>query len=251
MRLMARGSRLWYAARVSLLMFVALATVSYLDVALRRSDTSVRRAVIIDPLYTADPGCHDEMASLLEGRGYRVDSFRGEEVTVERLRKMGAYRVVVLRVHSTCNHGMVWLFTGEKYSPDKYVLEQLADEVHKARPSLEEEHVFAVGSDFVRHFMEDRFSGALVVLMGCDGLTGTDLAEAFVEEGASAYVSWDGPVSLEHTDEAFLRLLEAMTVQRLTLGEAVGYANDLVGADPNYNSTIAFYPAASAGARIG
>ena len=248
--MMARGSRLWYVARVSLFLLVALATVSYLDVTLRRSDAQVRRAAIIDPLYASDSGYHEEMASLLEGCGYQVDSFLGEEVTVEWLRKMGSYRVVVLRVHSTCNNGMVWLFTGERYSPEKYVLEQLADEVHKARPSLEAEHVFAVGSDFVRHFMVDRFSGALVVLMGCDGLTGTDLAEAFVEEGASAYVSWDGPVSLEHTDEAFLCLLEAMTVQRLPLGEAVGYANDLVGADPDYNSTIAFYPAASAGVRI-
>jgi hypothetical protein len=246
---MVHKSRLWYAARVSLFMLVALTTVSYLDIALRRSDTRIKRAAIIDPLYTSDPGYHDEMASLLEGRGYKVDSFKGEEVTVEWLRKMGSYRVVVLRVHSTCNDGMVWFFTGERYSPDKYVLEQLADEVHKAKPSLEAEYVFAVGSDFVRHFM-DRFSGALVVLMGCDGLTGTDLAEAFMEEGASAYVSWDGPVSLKHTDEAFLCLLEAMTVQRLTLGEAVGYTNDLVGADPDYNSTIAFYPAASAGIKI-
>jgi len=247
---MARGSRLWYVARVSLFLLVALATVSYLDVTLRRSDAQVRRAAIIDPLYASDSGYHEEMASLLEGCGYQVDSFLGEEVTVEWLRKMGSYRVVVLRVHSTCNNGMVWLFTGERYSPEKYVLEQLADEVHKARPSLEAEHVFAVGSDFIRHFMKDRFSGALVVLMGCDGLTGTDLAEAFVEEGASAYVSWDGPVSLEHTDEAFLCLLEAMTVQRLPLGEAVGYANDLVGVDPEYNSTIAFYPATSADVKI-
>jgi len=247
---MARGGRLWYAARVSLFMFVVLISVSYLDVTLRRSDTHVKRAAIVDPLYTADPGYHEEMASLLEGCGYQVDSILGEEVTVEWLRKMGSYRVVVLRVHSTCNNGMVWLFTGERYSPEKYVLEQLADEVHKARPSLEAGHVFAVGSDFVRHFMVDRFSGALVVLMGCDGLTGTDLAEAFVEEGASAYVSWNGPVSLEHTDEAFLCLLEAMTVQRLPLGEVVGYANDLVGADPDYNSTIAFYPATSSDVKI-
>jgi len=248
---MTHRNRLWYAARVSLFMLIALTTVSYLDVTLRGNNTRVNRAVIIDPLYAADPGYREEVASLLEGRGYKVDSFMGEDVTVEWLRKMGSYGVVVLRVHSTCNDGMVWLFTGERYSPDKYVLEQLADEVHKAKPSLEADYVFAVGSDFVRHFMKGRFRGTLVVLMGCDGLTGTDLAKAFVEEGASAYVSWDGPVSLEHTDEAFLCLLEAMTLQRLTLGEAVGYTNDLVGADPDYNSTIAFYPAASAGVRIG
>ena len=120
--MMARESRLWFAVKVSLFMLVALTTVSYLDVALRRSDAHVRRAAIIDPLYTADPGCHEEMASLLEDCGYQVDSYRGEEVTVEWLRKMGTYRVVVLRVHSTCNHGMVWLLTGEKYNPDMYVL---------------------------------------------------------------------------------------------------------------------------------
>ena len=248
---MPRGGSLWLAARVTLFMLIALAAISYLDLRTKQTSQNMKRAAVVDPLYPDDPGYHDEMKALLAACGYKVDSYKGEEVTPERLRKMSAYSVVVLRVHSTCNQDMVWFFTGEAYSPDKYVLEQIADEAHKARPSLSKQYLFAVGSDYVRHFMKDKLSDGLVILMGCDGLAATDLAEAFLEGGAAAYVSWDGPVGLEHTDEATLCLLEALTAQRMTLGEAVAHTNTLIGPDPDYNSTLRVYPEEAANHRIG
>jgi len=232
-------------------MLIALAAISYMDVYTRQTGQKGKKATIIDPLYTDNPGYHQEMAELLAAQGYKVDSYKGEAVTPELLRKMGTYNVMVLRVHSTCNQGMVWFFTGEPYSPDKYVLEQIADEVHKARPSLSSEYLFAVGSDYVNHFMRGKLSDALVIIMGCDGLAATDLAEAFLDGGAAAYVSWDGPVSLEHTDEATLRLLEALTTQHMSLGEALALTHATVGPDPDYNSTLRAYPGEAAGHRLG
>jgi hypothetical protein len=248
---MPRGSKLWRAARISIIMLVALAAISIIDVRTKQTNRISKKAAIIDPLYPEDPGHHEEMTTILAAHGYKVDDFRGEDVTPELLRKMGAYRVIILRVHSTRNQDMVWFFTGETYSPDKYVLEQIADEVHRARPNLSSKYLFAVGSDYVRHFMKDKLSGALVILMGCDGLTATDLAQAFLDEGASAYVSWDGPVSLEHTDEATLFLLEALTTRSMTLGEAVAHTNTLVGPDPDYNSTLHIYPVEAISHMIG
>ena len=172
-----------------------------------------------------------------------VDVLRGENVSVESIKGIsGGYRVVVLRVHSSIYRGRVWFFTGERYIQGSYVLEQLLDEVHPARPTTESGFLFAVGADFVLRYLENGLDGSLVVLMGCDGLSSQDLARAFTENGAAAYVSWDGPVLLGHTDEATLALLRGLVVEGMCLGDAVGYSMGLVGPDPVYSSSLCFFP---------
>ncbi|MBN2334088.1 hypothetical protein JXL21_00915 [Candidatus Bathyarchaeota archaeon] len=232
-----------YKAAVLLTAF--LVAVSYIDVRRRTTpQETVTRVAYIDPLYRDGSGFYEETRTLFSRPGYVFDATLGENVTVEFLKRLPkGYDVIVLRVHSTVNDGMVWFFTGEEYAQNKYVLEQLVDEVHPARPSLESKHLFAVGADFVKHFMEDRFSDALVLLMGCDGLKSTDLARAFTDNGAEAYVSWDGPVSLEHTDRAFQSFLEAMVNEGMTVEEALAHSMRAVGCDPDYNSSLMRYPA--------
>ena len=200
-------------------------------------------AVILDPLGNADNGFTSSCLELFESAGYEVDVYRGEEVSVSMIKKIsGSYKIVVLRVHSSVHHGRVWFFTGEEYSQGRYVLEQLVDEVHPARPTLGSEFLFAVGAEFVLHFLEDRFDGALVVVMGCDGLSSQDLAKAFLDAGADAYVSWDGPVSLRHTDEATLAMLRALVEDGKSLGDAVEHSMELVGPDPSHSSVLRLFP---------
>jgi len=188
-------------------------------------------------------GFTSSAVELFESAGYEVDVLRGESVSVESIKGIsGGYTVVVLRVHSSIYRERVWFFTGERYRQGRYVLEQLLDEVHPARPTTESEFLFAVGADFVLRFLEDGFDGALIVVMGCDGLSSQDLAMAFTENGAVAYVSWDGPVSLEHTDEATLALLRGLVVGGMCLGDAVSYSLGLVGPDPVYSSSLCFFP---------
>jgi len=248
---MRRYCRLRGLVKATLLMTAALGALTYMDVYTRQGEDARLTAAIFDPLFPDDPGFHREMADLLSARGYNVDSVTGSEATLEWLAELRHRDILVLRVHSTCNGGEVWFFTGEAYSPDRYVLEQVADEVHRARPSLGSKHVFAVGSGFVRRFMSGSLRGTLVLLMGCDGLRTQDLAAAFTECGASAYVSWDGPVTLAHTDLVFLRLVEALTERRMALGEAAAYAETAAGPEPEYNSTFHAYPYEAADNRIG
>jgi hypothetical protein len=196
---------------------------------------------ILDPL--TGEGFTSRGVELFESAGYDVDVFRGEEVSVGRIKKMsGGYRIVVLRVHSSVYHGRVWFFTGERYSQDRHVLEQLLDEVHPAMPALGSEYLFAVGAEFVLHFLDDRFDGALIIMMGCDGLSSYDLAKSFMEAGAAAYVSWDGPVSLEHTDEATLAMLRALVAEGMCLRDAVRQSMKLIGPDPSYASSLCVFP---------
>jgi len=233
----------WPATWFTLAFIVFLVAVSSLDVLYKSDRNAVTRVVYIDPLHAEDPGFHGEALKIFSREGYTFDEVLGEEVTVEYLRRLPAgYDLVILRVHSTVNGDMAWLFTGEEYSHDRYVLEQLADEVHPARPSIGSGHLFAVGADYVNHFMKDRFRGSTVLVMGCDGARATDLAQAFIDNGAEHYISWDGPVSLSHTDHAFTCLLTAMVEDGMSPEEAMAHAMAAVGPDPEYNSTLSCFP---------
>jgi len=234
------GGRKWSATGFTLIFIVCIIAVAYLDVSYKSgTQNTVTHVVYIDTLHAGNLGFHGETLEIFSREGYSFDTVLGEAVTVEYLRRLPAgYDIVILRVHSTINDEMVWFFTGEEYSQDKYVLEQLADEVHPARPSLGSERLFAVGADFVNHFMKDRFRGSIILVMGCDGMKGTDLAQAFIDNGARMYVSWDGPVTLEHTDLAFSCIIRAMIEEGMNPEEAVTYTMNTVGHDPDYNSSL-------------
>ncbi len=166
------------------------------------------RACIVDALseMPTELNFTDEAIELFESNGYRVDTIRGEDVTVEALMGLQGYDVVVFRVHSGVFDEGVWFFTGEEFEGSKYVLEQLSGEVHIASCPSSEELLFAVGSRFVAHYLSG-LDGSLVVLMGCDGLTYTGLADAFVDVGAVGVVGWDGAVTLDASDTVVLGFL--------------------------------------------
>ena len=105
---------------------------------------------------------------------------------------------------------------------------------------------FGLRPGYVRERFEGRFKdGAIVVLMGCDGLRSPALAEAFVDRGVSTFVSWDEPVLATHTDEATLALLE-----RLLAGgeggaapaDAIAAVNEAMGPDPQTGARLTLYP---------
>ena len=218
------------------------------------ADSTIRRrkggeggadVVIIDPLAPLDleGGFTARCVSLFESAGFSTEVYMGSEVTVDRLKALSrGCAAIVFRVHSGVFQDRVWFFTGERYDDTIHVAEQLAYEVHIARTSPDTDLLFAVGAKFVRRYMAGRLGGALVILMGCDGLASEDLAEAFVDAGASAYVSWDGPVSLPHTDEATLALIEGMASEGACLGDAVERSRRLVGDDETYESSLAIFP---------
>lgn len=202
------------------------------------------RAVILDALnQTGGRDFTDPCASLLQAHGYRVDAFQGSQVTVDRVRGLRGYRLVVLRVHSGVFEGGVWLFTGEEYDNSRYVLEQLSGEVHISRNPNDPRLMFAVGGRFVGRYLDEGFAGGLVVLMGCDALRADDLASAFCSAGASAVVGWNGPVTLSETDEAVMSVLEGL-LGGASLGEAVAAAQREGGPG------LVYYPGDGGGWRL-
>ena len=214
----------------------------------------ISKVVIYDPLTSngEEPGFTEACVKLFESAGYTVETFMGQEVTVDLLKRVPRdCDALILRVHSGVFEDTVWLFTGERYDNAKYIMEQLADELHIARITPNSDPLFAVGAKFVRHYMKGRLRDTLVVMMGCEGLNSTDLGEAFLGAGASAYVSWDGLVSLPHTDEATGVLLEGLVLDGTRLKEAVENTNGVVGGDKLYGSSLTFIPEDAEGIVLG
>ena len=138
----------------------------------------------------------------------------------------------------------VGLFTNELYSTASHLQEQYAYELGVGSyPQIADgREYFSIVPEFVRARMRGRFDGTLVVLMGCAGLKTDGLARMFIDRGASAFVSWDAPVSAAHTDRATASLLRHLTSDRLDPREAVARTMADVGADPDFKARLLSYP---------
>ena len=98
--------------------------------------------------------------------------------------------------------------------------------------------LFGIAPDFITDSMRGSFDDALVVMMGCDGLRSERTAQAFLDKGASAFVSWSRSVSASHSDAATLRLLEKLLVEGLPVGDAVSQTAAELGRDPSFGAEL-------------
>jgi hypothetical protein len=215
------------------------------------SNTSQPKAAIVDQLSLTIPNQTfvETAIDTLEQAGYTVDYYPGENVTVEFYRNLPTYGygLIVLRGHAAINPSgeYVTLFTSELYSEKKYSLEQLDDRfgiVHFLPYNEGDPKYFGIPPRFIEYNMNGRFQNTKIIMMGCDGLRYTLMAEAFIKKGARIYVSWNGPVSASHTDLATAHLLQHFLVEKLTLKEAVIETFNEVGFDPAHKTLLIYYP---------
>ncbi len=208
------------------------------------SSTSEPKAAIVDHLSLTVPNQTfiETAANTLKQAGYKVDYYLGEKVTVEFYRNLPThdYNIIILRVHSTAIYGQ--LFTSEPYSSTKYVSEQLTDQVLKFSFYGEPPYYFGISPLFVKYSMKGKFQNATIIMMGCDGLRNTDMAQTFIERGAKVYISWNESVSASHTDQATTRLIQHLILEKQTIRQAIDNTMEEVGLDPAYNSLLVYYP---------
>jgi hypothetical protein len=89
--------------------------------------------------------------------------------------------------------------------------------------------------------MEGRFDETVIIMMGCSGIALPDLAEAFIDKGASIYLAWDRSVELYYVDDATPYLVNQLCSGELTIREAVRNTMDVIGPDPNHGAELQFY----------
>ncbi len=213
------------------------------------SPAGPKTAAIVDQLSLTQPNPEfvSSARSLLAEAGYLVDYFAGEQVTVDLYRSLPQrdYDMIILRVHAGITTEVdassgerteteyVSLFTGEPHTPGKYPDEEL-NRLGRARYYEDADPLFGIGPDFITDSMEGRFDDTLIIMMGCDGLRSQRTAQAFLDKGAQAFVSWTQPVSASHTDATTQRLLERLLIEGQPTSEAVRQTAAEVGPDPAY-----------------
>ncbi len=209
-------------------------------------------AVIIDQLYVLQPNQDfiKQTTQELEDYGFEVDLYQGDEITVDLYRQLSGlgYKLIIFRAHSgllgmegeiikrTC------LFTNEPYSQTKHVAEQLSDQLAMARIDEHHSWVFAIGDEFVTQSVEGEFANTVIIMMGCSCLYLDDLAQAFIEKGASTYLGWDVAIDLSYVDDAAISLVENLCGENLTVREAVAKTMAEKGPDPHYGAVLKYYP---------
>jgi hypothetical protein len=212
------------------------------------------RAAIVDQLGLTQPNPTfvQTATDLLEQAGYAVDYVPGDQVTVEFFRKFPAqpYKLIILRVHSALGRtggqpaDWVTLFTADSYRETWYVKEQKTGLLSKVSYYEDGPAYFGIMPAFVKSSMKGNLQDATVVMMGCDGLATETIAEALVERGAKAVVSWNGLVTADHTDAAAEALLRHFVSEGLPLREAVDKTAAEIGPDPTYESVLRLFPSA-------
>jgi len=222
--------------------------------------TGPPKALIIDQLdkELPNPRFHEKATEYLEYAGYNVDIVKTQDVTVDffkELPKMN-YKYVVIRTHGADSTDDVVLFTGERYSEEMYIQEQLFGQVKKATPLLEvaykvtdtdgsfsgwvkvdentmmlttpakpevsaENEFFAVGNEFVDKAMDGKFDDTVFLLGGCNTMVRPSLANSLIDRGASFVLGWDNTVGSYDNDGALLIFLKDTLVDGLNADESL------------------------------
>ncbi|UCE95914.1 MAG: hypothetical protein JSV51_09500 [Candidatus Bathyarchaeota archaeon] len=187
------------------------------------------------------------ISSLLNASGFDVHYYPGADVTVDFYKSLPSKgsKIIILRAHSAVrnNTDFVDLFTSELYSESKrdFYSAKYGNQLSRARfliPPFND--YFAVGPTFIESSMKGTFSDCIIILMGCESLNKTSMAEALVNRGAKAVLGWTDWILLDDTDNSTIQLLRYLLAQNpFTLQSAVAEINKL---SHPYGAKLEFYP---------
>jgi len=207
----------------------------------QQTGIEVPKAAILDALYASsqDLTYEQNLTNYLSKAGYRVDVFRGENVTIDLLRNIGGYKVLILRLHSAIR-GFLYLFSGEKYTQSEYALEQLSGGVREGI-TFDNVSYFAINAVFLGGKNQWGLKGSTIILMGCNGTGDSYSIQRLLDRGVKAYIAWTGYVELSYSDETTLALVKALYLKGSSVQAAVEEAMKEAGTEPAYNSVLEYY----------
>jgi hypothetical protein len=209
------------------------------------------RAAIIDQLGEEFPNSSfvENVTNLLATRGFNV-TYYNKTLDVNFFRGLAnnRYGIIILRVHSALreDNSTVDLFTSEEFADYKYRPERengllVRGEFLYTPGKL----YFAITSKFIES-LEGGFPKSIVIAMGCWSLKlGCEqMAMAYIDKGAKAYVGWTDIVLPRDTDSETFRLLQMLLNENRTLVDAVSRTNGYTyhGGNQTFYSHMQFYP---------
>lgn len=169
-----------------------------------------------------------EAEELLHTRFLEVDYY-SNNATVDNYKALSSsgYKLIIWRAHSALDleSKYIAISTSERNgskSYDQYSNEQLT----LCTITGDQQSYFAITPKFVEECMDGRFEDTVIILMSCNGLKSEydKTAEAFIQKGAKAFISWDGWIDSSDNDYAINLLLQDLIIQNGTIGEAIAEA---------------------------
>lgn len=243
--------RLMYGAVAVGLLFIAFVVV-YSQKPSSQTDKLLFKAAIVDHLSKGglvpwpNQTFIEGSINILESSGFIVSNYSYEELNVNFYRNLPlhAFGIIILRVHSAMidNTNLLGLFTSEIYNNETYRPEQASGQLVKAFYTQGGTQYFAVAPTFVDYSMQGAFQNTIVILMGCDGLNSSQMADALVRRGAKVCIGWSGLVDAHHTDEATNYLLRLLVTNRYKVKNAIDETMQVIGKAPTYNSSLLYFP---------
>jgi len=211
------------------------------------------RAAIIDQLSSSHANNTFWFAanSMFQSNGWSLQYYAGslssDDLTFYRSLPQRAFKILIVRSHTAMetSTGTLAVFTSEQWDDEKasttYLVDAMNDRIARVRVTLNSTAYFGITPNFVKA-INGNFQDAIIIMMGCESLTNTKMAEAFIEKGARAYIGWTGLVSADHTDAATQQLLKHLIIEKKTIAIAITEVLTEVGEDPTYGSTMSYYP---------
>lgn len=261
------GRRRWVVVCSAILFLVIVLGLVFSGLFLQSEARFPLTAAIVDQLATDFPDAPfvSSVTGVLQSHGFNVTYYNGT-IDVEFYRKLANYNygIVILRAHSALrnDNSTVDLFTSERYAAGIHDQEladgSLAVGEYYYKPG---QQYFVVTSKFIEDRLEGRFSQSIVIAMGCQSLKPgcEQMAAAFVQRGAKAYVGWSDIIFPQDTDTETTRLVGMLLDENLTVGDAVSDARAYTYSGTPYpNSTqlirvtseMRFYPQSEDGLTV-
>jgi len=154
------------------------------------------------------------ITSLFGASGFGIKYYPGEEVDINFYKDLPSRsgKIIVVRAHSAVRSDtdFIDLFTSESYDPQKEEeYSSYGTQISIANFLRTDSKYFAVGPTFVDLSMKGRFDNdCVIILMGCNSLNETTLAEALIRRGAKVVIGWIGWVEIRDTDNSTKQLLQ-------------------------------------------
>ena len=214
-------------------------------------------AVIIDQLAAdfPDPSFVSSVNNTLQNRGFNV-TYYNETLDVNSFKSLASsnYGLLILREHSALRNdsSTVDLFTSERYVPGAHDQDLSNGRLALGEYYYKTDLYFVLSSLFIEN-LQGRFPGSIVIAMGCQSLKSgcEQMAQAFLDKGAKAYIGWSDIVFPQDTDTETTRLISMLLDENQTIGDAVRgtqpytysgkpspYSNEII----NVTTAMQFFP---------
>ncbi len=194
--------------------------------------TRVPKALIYDPLYREYPNdtLVETLRGMLESHGYQVDVYLGRNATLEVFLEMGFYDIVIIRAHGGYANRSVgpyppggYIYTGlhvneavELYGPSIYywIRRGVLAEGVIPPPGATTEDIPKLPRYVVvsPKFLEEKLTvrpGSIFLFFGCYGMSTEELPDIVLSKGASAFIAWNGGVSVNYMDKVLPQIIES------------------------------------------